>query len=64
MINSKGDMEIILFGDFKYLFKIINCNNLGFDVYSSNDCYKDYYDMYSIDAKGYSLMKINRVSVI
>ena len=43
MINSKGDMEIILFGDFKYLFKIINCNNLGFDVYSSNDCYKDYY---------------------
>lgn len=43
MINSRGDMEIILFGDFKYLFKIINCNNLGFDVYSSNDCYKDYY---------------------
>ena len=28
------------------------------------DCNKDYYDMYSIDAKGYSLMKINRVSVI
>ena len=42
-INSKNDLEIILFGDFKYLFKIINCHNLGFDVYSSNECYKDYY---------------------
>lgn len=38
-----GKEEIILFGDFKYLFKVINCHNLGFNVYSSNDCYKDYY---------------------
>lgn len=40
---DSGKKEIILFGDFKYLFKVINCHNLGFNVYSSNDCYKDYY---------------------
>jgi len=40
---DSGKREIILFGDFKYLFTVINCHNLGFDVYSSNDCYKDYY---------------------
>ena len=43
ILNSSGENEIILFGDFKYLFKVINCHNLGFDVYSTNDCYKDYY---------------------
>lgn len=43
IIDQEGNRQIILFGDFKYLFKIINCNNLGFDVYSSNDCYSDYY---------------------
>lgn len=43
ILSSAGKNEIILFGDFKYLFKVINCHNLGFNVYSSNDCYKDYY---------------------
>lgn len=43
ILSSTGETEIILFGDFKYLFKVINCHNLGFNVYSSNDCYKDYY---------------------
>ena len=43
ILSSTGKTEIILFGDFKYLFKVINCHNLGFNVYSSNDCYKDYY---------------------
>ena len=43
VLNSLGRKEIILFGDFKYLFKIINCHNSGFDVYSPNDCYSDYY---------------------
>ena len=43
MNTDSGKSEIVLFGDFKYLFKIINCHNLGFNVYSSNDCYKDYY---------------------
>lgn len=43
IINAKGEAETLLFGDFKYLFKIINCHNLGFDVYSSNECYSDYY---------------------
>ena len=43
VIHSNGEVEILLFGDFKYLFKIINCHNLGFDVYSSNQCYSDYY---------------------
>lgn len=43
IIDQEGDKQIVLFGDFKYLFKIINCNNLGFDVYSSNNCYSDYY---------------------
>lgn len=42
-INSENNLEIILFGDFKYLFNFINCHNLGFDVYASNECYKDYY---------------------
>ena len=43
ILNSVGNKEIVLFGDFKYLFKIINCDNLGFNVYSANDCYSDYY---------------------
>ena len=43
IIDVNGNIELVLFGDFKYLFKIINCHNLGFDVYSNNDCYKDYY---------------------
>ncbi len=43
ILNSVGNKEIVLFGDFKYLFKIINCHNLGFNVYSANDCYSDYY---------------------
>ncbi len=41
--NSLGQNEIILFGDFKYIFKVVNCHNLGFEVYSSNECYRDYY---------------------
>ena len=41
--NSLGQSEIILFGDFKYIFKVVNCHNFGFDVYSSNECYRDYY---------------------
>jgi len=44
--NASGEKEILLFGDFKYLFKVINCHNLGFNVYSSHDCYKDYYGSY------------------
>ena len=43
IINQNGNKQIVLFGDFKYLFKIINCNNLGFNVYLSNNCYSDYY---------------------
>ena len=43
ILSSTGEDKIILFGDFKYLFKVINCHNLGFNVYSLNDCYKDYY---------------------
>jgi len=43
IINPNGEVEILLFGDFKYLFKIINCHNLSIDVYSSNQCYSDSY---------------------
>ena len=43
IISQNGNKQIVLFGDFKYLFKIINCNNLGFNVYLSNNCYSDYY---------------------
>ena len=46
ILSSTGEDKIILFGDFKYLFKVINCHNLGFNVYSLNDCYKDYYGSY------------------
>ena len=46
VLNTSGEKEILLFGDFKYLFKVINCHNLGFNVYSSHDCYKDYYGSY------------------
>ena len=43
VINSSNAKEIIKFGDFKYLFKIINCHHQGVNVYSPNDCYSDYY---------------------
>uniref|UniRef100_UPI003F87E449 hypothetical protein n=1 Tax=Candidatus Pelagibacter sp. TaxID=2024849 RepID=UPI003F87E449 len=43
IIDDYGNKEILLFGDLKYLFKIINCHNLGFNVYSENDCYQDSY---------------------
>ena len=46
ILDSSGNKKIILFGDFKYLFKIINCHNLGFNVYSSNGCFSDYYGSY------------------
>ena len=46
ILNTLGEKEILLFGDFKYLFKVIKCHNLGFNVYSSHDCYKDYYGSY------------------
>ena len=46
ILNSLGEKEILLFGDFKYLFKVIKCHNLGFNVYSSHDCYKDYLGSY------------------
>ena len=42
-MNAEGSEELILFGDFKYIFNVIKCHNLGFDVYSSNECYRDYY---------------------
>ena len=35
IINSSGQSEIHLFGDFTYLFKIINCYNDGFNVYAA-----------------------------
>ncbi len=35
-----------LFSDFLYLFKIANCHHQGFDVYSVNTCYRDYYGSY------------------
>ena len=43
IVDELGNKEIIIFGDLKYIFKIINCNNLGFDVYTPNECYRDYY---------------------
>ena len=43
ILNAEGSEELILFGDFKYIFNVIKCHNLGFDVYSSNECYRDYY---------------------
>ena len=43
IVNAQGVEEQILFGDFKYIFNIIKCHNLGYDVYSSNECYQDYY---------------------
>ena len=43
IINSSGQSEIHLFGDFTYLFKIINCYNDGFNVYAANNCYADTY---------------------
>lgn len=43
IVDELGNKNIVIFGDLKYIFKIINCNNLGFDVYTPNKCYKDYY---------------------
>ncbi len=43
IIDELGNKDIVIFGDLKYVFKIINCNNLGFDVYTPNKCYRDYY---------------------
>ena len=43
IFDEFGNKEKLLFGDFKYIFKVINCHNLGFNVYSENNCYQDSY---------------------
>ena len=43
VVDEFGNKKTILFGDLRYIFKIINCFNLGFDVYVPNKCYSDYY---------------------
>ena len=39
--NSNDSRNIILFGDFKYIFEILDCHHKGFDVYQNNKCVLD-----------------------
>jgi hypothetical protein len=39
--NSHDNRSIILFGDFKYIFEILDCHHKGFDVYQNNSCVLD-----------------------
>jgi hypothetical protein len=39
--NSLDKGGIILFGDLKYIFEILDCHHKGFDVYQNNSCVLD-----------------------